>query len=705
MSFTDPFFLFGVLSLAIPVIIHLIRWNKPEKLAFSTLNFFRQMADSTLKRLNLKRRILLFLRLLALTFLVLAWAKPVAERDAGIRGDASEQLLLLIDNSLSTAVRAERGPLLYQLQQEAKRLLARMHPEARVKVLNTHGLSGQDGWLRPQEAMSVVDKLQSSQQINVSLDRLDNLAKAFNEQAQQSRMVILSDGQFHGLQQLAEWSEEQDFWSYQLKILQHTRTRYPNSFVASMEVENSWISANQDLSILVQVEGVEEVVSQAERQNIRLYAGDRLIGQQALAASNRFRFRPTEAGQMPLRVELLGDEFPEDNSFYAVLDVPESLSVLYVHEVEDQRALAERVIYRSLASVQDVGFSLSYTPISVRRFQPASLDGVDVIVLDELVTWPAYMDVPLQDFIQKGGGLWFLPSPEASLERWNSFFSRFNLPQALGIKGEYGSYQPVTVLDQPQARHPVFGRMFAVDATENSDQALRIDLPQVYYHWVLEERPQDSKVLQDRAQLPLLIEYQLGEGTLWQSALSMESGWSDWSIKAVTAPLVYNGLQYLRAGQGRQFIRANDLDRYPLQAAFEAEEGVINVAIESQQQVAMQQQAFGRYQSTSAVWRPGFGRYQAQYLALNTSNNERRLAFYREEPDALMAGNAAVEAFNERGVLTVIQPESSDLRAGSSFALPDPWVWLVLAALLTLMAESLVARFMKVSTSKGASAP
>src|SRR6056297_146677 len=76
MNFLNPFFLFGLFAVAIPVIIHLINLRRPQKVSFSTLSFFNELRKSTIRRIRIKQYLLMALRALAVLFLALALARP-----------------------------------------------------------------------------------------------------------------------------------------------------------------------------------------------------------------------------------------------------------------------------------------------------------------------------------------------------------------------------------------------------------------------------------------------------------------------------------------------------------------------------------------------------------------------------------------------------------------------------------------------------
>ena len=76
MKFLYPEFLFGLFTLIIPIIIHLFNFRRSKKVYFSSTRFLKNIKKSTSQKRQIKHFLILFSRLLFLTFLVLAFAQP-----------------------------------------------------------------------------------------------------------------------------------------------------------------------------------------------------------------------------------------------------------------------------------------------------------------------------------------------------------------------------------------------------------------------------------------------------------------------------------------------------------------------------------------------------------------------------------------------------------------------------------------------------
>jgi len=76
MQFLSPGFLWALAALSIPVIIHLFSFRRYKTIYFSNVRFLKQVKEETASRNNIKHWLVLASRLLALLFLIFAFAQP-----------------------------------------------------------------------------------------------------------------------------------------------------------------------------------------------------------------------------------------------------------------------------------------------------------------------------------------------------------------------------------------------------------------------------------------------------------------------------------------------------------------------------------------------------------------------------------------------------------------------------------------------------
>src|SRR5690349_7787683 len=99
MSFLYPTFLWALAALSIPIIIHLFNFRKTTRIYFSNTRFLKQVKEATTAKRRIKHYLILLSRLLALAFLVFAFAQPVIPAREKLTGN--KNIVLYLDNSLS----------------------------------------------------------------------------------------------------------------------------------------------------------------------------------------------------------------------------------------------------------------------------------------------------------------------------------------------------------------------------------------------------------------------------------------------------------------------------------------------------------------------------------------------------------------------------------------------------------------------------
>ena len=100
MSFLTPAFLFGVLAVAVPVLLHFLRRERLPRVPFSDLRLLRGARIDHARRLRLRELLLLALRAAALVLLALAFARPFVAARPAPGGPAT---VVLVDTSFSVS--------------------------------------------------------------------------------------------------------------------------------------------------------------------------------------------------------------------------------------------------------------------------------------------------------------------------------------------------------------------------------------------------------------------------------------------------------------------------------------------------------------------------------------------------------------------------------------------------------------------------
>src|SRR5436190_24196084 len=101
MSFLYPSFLFGLIAVSIPIIIHLFNFQRPKKVLFTNINFLKLVKENTSSKLKLKHILILVSRICFISFLVLAFAQPFIQSNKASDLKGSRLVSIYTDNSFS----------------------------------------------------------------------------------------------------------------------------------------------------------------------------------------------------------------------------------------------------------------------------------------------------------------------------------------------------------------------------------------------------------------------------------------------------------------------------------------------------------------------------------------------------------------------------------------------------------------------------
>src|SRR5580698_262289 len=196
MHFTSPLFLFALLTLAIPVIIHLFNFRRYQKVYFSNVQFLKEIQEQQASRRNLKERLILASRLLALLFLVFAFARPYIPGKNAANAGKQQAVSIFVDNSYSMQTLNKEGTLLDEAKRRAKEIASAYSINDRFQLLTQDFEGKHQRLLSRQEFDDAVDTLKISPQsrtLQQIISRQQGLLQMHREQPES--VYIISDFQ------------------------------------------------------------------------------------------------------------------------------------------------------------------------------------------------------------------------------------------------------------------------------------------------------------------------------------------------------------------------------------------------------------------------------------------------------------------------------------------------------------------------------
>jgi len=704
MTFLNPFVLFGLAAAAIPLVIHLFNFRRPRRVDFSSLEFLKELQKTTMQRVRIKQWLLLVLRTLALAALILAFARPTLTGGlAGtLGGRASTSMALVLDNSLSMALRDAQGEYLEQARALAAGLIDQTKPGDEVFVLTTATATSATpaAYKNRSPALDAVADVAVQPGASSTARTLVRAAALLDDEAAHlnKEIYLLSDLQRSTLLDTLENTRLDGPRSGfpTVVVLPVGEREYPNVAVSDLRVVSRIVEVGQPARIEATL--VNHGPAPIDDYVASLYLEGERVAQATtdlrpgVSTPVAFVVTPQQHGWLAGMVQIEDDAFEHDNLRYFALHAPEQRKLLIV------RGDGQRVDYVALAlSSRLTRGRVIFEPqlIDESALAATALGSFDAVVLVGMRDLSSGEIAALVRYVDSGGGLLFFPSQAAQASDYNALLSGLGGGAFSGFSGTQGSGQPIATFDRVDLEHPLFEGVF--DRPDRQGRT-EVESPDLYYAMnYTPSAASEQTLIQLSNGFPFLQEIRHGRGAVFVIATAPDVTWSDLPVRGLFIPLLYRSIYYLSAGesvQGDQLLVGKESE---LRLTGVPEGATLRLIAPGGEEIMPEQRSlFGAVllQTDASLRIPGIydvfaGETRVRRIALNLDSRESNLQPYAPEEAVERLADATglpVRVLDPGpggagGVIATIEAERTGI---------ELWNVFLLFALLFMIAEMLV---------------
>ncbi|MEC8511623.1 MAG: BatA domain-containing protein [Planctomycetota bacterium] len=424
MNFLQPWVLWGLPLIAIPVVIHLMHKRRHRVVEWGAMMFLLDGAKLSRGRQRLREILLLAMRTLAVLGLLLGVGRPIAGGWVGrVGGEAVDTIIVVVDRSASMAEHVQGAP-------ESKLAAGMRALRGALEVTSAPELIMIDA-VRPGRAQ----RLTSAADLSVlGMDEAtaaaSDMPAAFEtavtylqeSAAGRSEIWVVSDGQS------SDWAPADGRWQglaaamndlpagVRVRLTLDQTERAENLGVRVTRVRRVVEDGAAELvldAVVNRASAAEGSGDTAMRVDLAIEVGGarsvaelEMVGSEARLQGHRI---PVDSvGEEGFGVvELVADGRPSDDRFWFVFGDDPTLETLVVSEDEDVERIAR------------IASELPFDPtlrLTSRGIEPAEFDGATGLAGTSLVIWQAALPEEggevaalLEGFIGTGGVILFLP--------------------------------------------------------------------------------------------------------------------------------------------------------------------------------------------------------------------------------------------------------------------------------------------------------
>lgn len=562
MTFAAPLFLMAMLAAVIPIVLHMINRQKAKTIPFSTLRFLRLSVQRTRRRQYLHDVLLLLLRVAALLLIAIALAKPTISQFGNLFGrKAASAVVIVLDNSASMSTIDEGGARWDVAMRASEQLLDQLGDNDSVALLLTCGPPRPElnRLYRNQDVIrQTLDECKaSSARADLAL-RLETAEKLLAESDAPNREIyVITDMQSISWETLKPPDAEAAAGAPPVILVDVHREILPNVAVKEIELHSAGPVAGVPIQVSVDLQGDQSVEQQRHIEllldgqtqetspTITIAAGG--------TAEHVFRFTLDQPGvhRGEIRLTTQDASVADDRRFFAVTVDPH-IPVAIVKSREHEIAYLEDSYYleRALAPLTGGNWAIRTTSLTTDNLARETLDSYAVVFCVNLPALEDAVSGKLRDYIRGGGHLVWIcgdnvdPAAYAAMNQKQD--SELLPVRLLSIR------KPT--IDRPDGWH--------VGSLDTSYPAFApLSEPASLYQSILVKRhvstgPVEAGKANALARLdngePLLIEREVGSGSVLLLGTSAHVDWSNLPLRPIFLPFVARLTFHLASAEATQ---------------------------------------------------------------------------------------------------------------------------------------------------------
>ena len=541
MSLLAPLFLIGLGLLALPIWLHRLQTDNPERETFASTMFLEATRDPVHVRRQLQHLLLLLLRLLFLALLVFAFARPAFDADSNVISGSQETMhIVVIDASASMSASA----VLTAAKSKASEIVAEAGSAEAIKLYRF----GTD-----------LDEVANS------ADGIGSLAGAIGN-IEPSPVYGDLGNMMAGLSQL-DWSEPLRYQVHIISDLQKTALpdRYAdlipdlpantqisfNAYPVGSESTSNWLIdyvREEEQGLRVGVRGLETPEQELDL-SLRVNNGNSIQKSLVVSESGRANvFFPNieyTPSMNSVEVRILNeglaeiDNFELDNHYHLVVNRQPPEPVLLL--TSNPFGAAANYLSAVLSSVQNVESAgsqrnaYSVQPQSLTDFDIRTLSRYSWLIIDDIGAIDSNLAEAIKAYVEEGGALIAGAGDQTTGLEALPVFGQSLLPQGLETAGQF------LVVSHLDRSHQILN---GLEGWPELRLSRFVDI---------EASAVDQVLVSLDNGAPLLVEQKIGRGKQLLLTSAFDNQWNNLPVKPLYVSFMSRVAGYLSGAGGLNF--------------------------------------------------------------------------------------------------------------------------------------------------------
>lgn len=418
MKLMYPYFLWAFVLLLIPVVLHLFHLRRFKTLYFSNIQFLKKVDITSKSTRKIQRLLILLSRLLAFSFLILAFAQPYFP--SKIENASQNKITCIyIDNSFSMQAMGIDGELLSQAKQVVEKIINKSNPDEKFLIL-TNDFSAEEQIIHSKaDALDFIDQIKYSAEHRSMSDVIQLQKSLLKENNSTGIFYWISDGQ----KSTWEFDKIKGFEDKCFPVLLQAQ------YHQNISIDSVWFSSpitspnkTMEINIKASLHGatkthkalVEVMIDkQKQTQTIELSKQNSKVLKINLIAP--------KVGNHAINVKIKDEGFVGfDNEMFATFNVNKHENIGIINGANATR---------NVAFVYQIDSFFNTVEQSINQLNLQAFDQCQLLILNQVKSIEYGLNTYLTKFVKQGGTVVLSPSQDCDIASWNIFLKKCLLPK------------------------------------------------------------------------------------------------------------------------------------------------------------------------------------------------------------------------------------------------------------------------------------
>ncbi|MGZ2370464.1 BatA domain-containing protein [Ancylomarina sp. YFZ004] len=505
LHFQNPNILWGLISLIIPIIIHLFNFKRFKPIYFSSLKFLKSVTAENKNKSKIKNWLLLLTRLLALACIIIAFAQPfIPNRNTSlIDKNQNNTAHIYVDNSFSMNAETEKGIAIEIAKVKAIELVNSFSEDIQIKITDNDSKANLP-FLNKERAITQLQEIQPTSASKTFSQVLKE--SSLIEPTTNNKVYLFSDFQKYQ----ADFDKMPQDSNLNISLMPLSTQSRNNLYIDSCWFENPAHKVNQNEELRIRIYNSSN--KGFRKIPIKLYINDSLktVSNFDIEAQENkelsLRYKNNKSGIYSGKIEISDYPITYDNRLYFSYKIQNSAEIISINQEKENRYISQLFSNEQYFTLRNINKS---------QFHQEELSKTKLIILNQLSDMQSGFRQNISHYLNQGGQVLVLPEDENN-DSNNELLSELGSGQFMQVDSL------TTTVASIELNAEIYKEVF---------KKLKEDarLPQVYRHFKLSEAKNQIKIplWKTKSGESLFSQYKVGQGKLYISSFKFDPKWTN----------------------------------------------------------------------------------------------------------------------------------------------------------------------------------